>query len=78
MDQTPRTVVSVLRMHTRAVLETHAAAVSIVDVDATMSDGSRAVLFRTCVDDVALPDADLIGLTAQQAYELAEERGILI
>ena len=79
MERAPRTIVSVLRLHTTEnVMIGHAVVESVTDVDANMSDGSRAILYRTRADATVLPDDDLIGLTAQQAYELAEERGILL
>jgi hypothetical protein len=76
MDAGPRTIVSLIRWRTLTITPRSMAPVPIMHVDATMSDGSTAVLYHTWLDVPAVADSDLIGLTAQQAYEVAAERGI--
>jgi hypothetical protein len=78
MGDVPRTIVSVLRLRVPTTPAGHRSPVPIVHVDATMSDGSHAVLFSARVDEAGFTDSELIGLTAQQAYELAQERGIAL
>jgi hypothetical protein len=78
MGAVPRTIVSLIRCRTLTIAPASMAPVPIIFVDATMSDGSAALLFRTRLDVTALADSDLIGLTAQQAYALAQERGVVL
>jgi hypothetical protein len=78
MDDTSSTIVSVLRVRTLTTKTLHAAPVPVIYVDASLSDGSAMLLFRTRTDAVMLHDSDLIGLTPRQAQDLATERGVLL
>jgi hypothetical protein len=75
MDAAPRTIVSLIRVRTLTITTAGIEPVPIIYVDATMSDGGASMLFRTRLDMPALDDSDLVGLTLQQAYDLAAERG---
>jgi hypothetical protein len=78
MDAAPRTIVRLIRVRTLTTTTDSMAPVPIIYFNATMSDGSAADLFRTRLGVPALPDSDLIGLTAQQACALAAERGVAL
>jgi hypothetical protein len=78
MDAAPRTIVSLIRVRTLTTTPGSLTPDLIIHVDAAMSDGSAKLLYRTRLNMPALAESDLVGLTAQQAYEMAAERGVAL
>jgi len=69
------TILSVFRTQSQSRFEHDPHPLQLEHVDARMSDGSVARLYISKPGEVTLEDADLVGLTAEQARELAESRG---
>ena len=74
MDILPTTIISILRLRPRVPAGSQLAA-PFVQLAATLSDGSRAVLFRARVNDGSFVDQELIGRTAHEAAAWAKTRG---
>jgi hypothetical protein len=69
-------ITSVSRVTAKAYFLTDPDPLIVEHVDAIMSDGERINLYVAESGSVVVTDDDLIGLTALQARELAESKGL--
>ena len=69
------TIVSVIRLRAQAHYQDDPHPLLLEHVDARMSDGSVARLYIAKPGEITLTDDELLGLTVEQARDLADRRG---